>query len=320
MRKRRWFLVSLAVIGTALSLAFGLGRLRPSQGNLYVTSVPPGASIFLDQQFAGVTPKLLEGLARGTHLLRLGQAGYAEVSRTIEIKRRRSEEDFELEPLPATGALIIHSEPTGAHTWIDGERGALTPARTDFVVAGPHEVKVGKAGWITRAETVQVAAGGEVSLNIKLTSAKVAYYLDAIEREPDNSTHYVELGRIYVRNGEVSRAFDLLMTVIDSYGRQGRAMNSIVSSGCIISGAYVDQSILSPNVHVHSGADVRECVVMNDVDIGRGARLRRAIIDKRVRIPDGTVIGYDAEHDKARFTVSDGGIVVVPKDAALAGP
>ena len=103
-------------------------------------------------------------------------------------------------------------------------------------------------------------------------------------------------------------------------GRQGRAMNSIVSSGCIISGAYVDQSILSPNVHVHSGADVRECVVMNDVDIGRGARLRRAIIDKRVRIPDGTVIGYDAEHDKARFTVSDGGIVVVPKDAALAGP
>ena len=58
---------------------------------------------------------------------------------------------------------------------------------------------------------------------------------------------------------------------------------------------------------------------MDDVDIGRDARLRRAIIDKRVRIPDGTVIGYDAERDKARFTVSEGGIVVVPKNVAFAG-
>ena len=100
-------------------------------------------------------------------------------------------------------------------------------------------------------------------------------------------------------------------------GRQGRAMNSIVSSGCIISGAYVEDSILSPNVYIHSGADVRGCVILDNVDIGRGARLRRAIVDKRVCIPAGTVIGYDAESDEARFTVSENGIVVVPKRAAL---
>ncbi len=99
-------------------------------------------------------------------------------------------------------------------------------------------------------------------------------------------------------------------------GRQGRAMNSIVSSGCIISGAYVEDSVLSPNVYVHAGADVRGCVILDNVDIGRGARLRNSIIDKRVCIPAETVIGYDAESDEARFTVSENGIVVVPKRAA----
>ncbi len=101
-------------------------------------------------------------------------------------------------------------------------------------------------------------------------------------------------------------------------GRQGRAVNSLVASGCIISGANVEESVLSPNVHIHSGAEVVQCVVMDDVDIARGARLRRAIIDKRVRVPEGTIIGYDAEQDKARFTVSEGGIVVVPRGMPLA--
>jgi glucose-1-phosphate adenylyltransferase len=100
-------------------------------------------------------------------------------------------------------------------------------------------------------------------------------------------------------------------------GRRGRAMNSLVSSGSIISGAYVEESVLSPNVYVHAGADVRQCVVLDDVEIGRGARLRRVVVDKRVRIPDGAVIGYDEAADRGRFTVSDGGVVVVPEDAPL---
>ena len=225
MRQRRWLPVSLAIVGTALGLAVGLRRLRPSHGDLHITSVPAGASVFLDHQFAGVTPKVVKRLARGTHLLRLGQAGYLEVTRTVTVEKRRSEEHFDLEPLPATGTLVIHSEPTGAHTWIDRERGPLTPARTESVLPGTHEVKVAKPGWSPYTESVEVAAGSEVSLHVKLTSAKVAYYLDAIKREPDNSTHYVELGRIYVRSGDVTRAFDLLMTVMDSYSRQGRAMD-----------------------------------------------------------------------------------------------
>ena len=103
-------------------------------------------------------------------------------------------------------------------------------------------------------------------------------------------------------------------------GRQGRAMNSLVSAGCIISGSDVEESVLSPNVHVHSGAQVSQCVLLDDVDIGRGASLRRTIVDKRVRIPAGAVIGYDEKRDKARFAVSEGGIVVVPKGASVETP
>ncbi len=103
----------------------------------------------------------------------------------------------------------------------------------------------------------------------------------------------------------------------EPHGRQGKAVNSLVSPGCIISGGYVEESVLSPNVHVHSGAEVRQCVVMDDVKIGRGARLYRVIIDKRVEIPQHTVMGYDTEKDRSGFTVSQGGIVVVPKGAPL---
>ncbi len=94
-------------------------------------------------------------------------------------------------------------------------------------------------------------------------------------------------------------------------GRVGLALDSIVSGGCIISGGKVQKSILSPDVHVDQHADVQESVVMENVKIGEGARVRHAIIDKGVIIPPGTVIGYDLEADRSRYTVTKDGIVVV---------
>lgn len=101
-------------------------------------------------------------------------------------------------------------------------------------------------------------------------------------------------------------------TVFNEPGRQGMCLDSLVSHGCIVSGAHVEKCVLSPNVRIHSGSDVQESVVMESVDIGRGCKIRRAIIDKRMHIPDGTVIGYNLEEDKARFSVSPKGVVVVP--------
>ena len=96
--------------------------------------------------------------------------------------------------------------------------------------------------------------------------------------------------------------------------RCGRAMDSIVCPGSIISGGTVEHSIVGPNVRVNSYTHVEDSILFSGVDIGRHARVRRAIIDKDVRIPPGVEIGFDPELDRQRgFLVSDGGVVVIAK-------
>jgi glucose-1-phosphate adenylyltransferase len=82
----------------------------------------------------------------------------------------------------------------------------------------------------------------------------------------------------------------------------------------------VRRSILSPGVQVHSYAEVERSVLLHGVDVGRGAVIRNAIVDKNVTIPPGTRIGVDADHDRARFHVSDGGVVVIGKGETVPGP
>lgn len=99
-----------------------------------------------------------------------------------------------------------------------------------------------------------------------------------------------------------------------SEDRQGKAIDSIVCQGCIVSGGQVERSILSPRVRVNSYAHVEDSILFEGVDIGRHAKVRRAIIDKGVKIPSGVEIGYDLEKDRERgFTISDSGIVVIAK-------
>jgi len=98
-----------------------------------------------------------------------------------------------------------------------------------------------------------------------------------------------------------------------SESRVGRATDSLISEGCIVSGGNVHHSILSPRVRINSYSYVEGAILFEDVTVGRHCKIRRAIIDKHVDIPPGTVIGYDPEEDKARFQVTESGIVVIPK-------
>ena len=99
--------------------------------------------------------------------------------------------------------------------------------------------------------------------------------------------------------------------VLDESGRIGMATNSMVSGGCIVSGAYVKQSLLFSSVTVAEGSEVIQAVVLPQAQIGRNCRITRAIIDKRCIIPDGTVIGEDHAEDAKRFRVTSEGVVLV---------
>ena len=100
-------------------------------------------------------------------------------------------------------------------------------------------------------------------------------------------------------------------------GRTGMAINSILASGTIVSGAVVRNSVVSHDVRVNSYADVDSSIVFSHVNIGRHCRIRHAIIDRDVHIPDGTVIGYDPNEDKKNYFVSANGLTVVTRDYSV---
>jgi glucose-1-phosphate adenylyltransferase len=97
----------------------------------------------------------------------------------------------------------------------------------------------------------------------------------------------------------------------DEEQRRGQAIDSIVSGGSILSGGVVRNSVLGRHVRVHAGALVEDSVILDNCDIGRRARIRRAILDKNVRVPEDTCIGYDRDRDRQFHHVTPSGIVVV---------
>lgn len=99
--------------------------------------------------------------------------------------------------------------------------------------------------------------------------------------------------------------------VFDDDERRGMAVDSMVSGGCVISGAKVTNSLLFSNVRINSYSEVDQTVVLPDVNIGRNCRITRAVIDRGCDIPEGTVIGDDPVADAERFYVSEQGIVLV---------
>jgi len=97
----------------------------------------------------------------------------------------------------------------------------------------------------------------------------------------------------------------------DEEGRRGSAIDSIVSSGSILSGGMVRNSVLGRNVRVHAGSVIEDSIVFDNCNIGRRSKVRRAILDKNVSLPDDTIIGFDPAADRKRYHVTDSGIVLV---------
>ncbi|MCL4470843.1 MAG: glucose-1-phosphate adenylyltransferase [Sulfuricella sp.] len=102
--------------------------------------------------------------------------------------------------------------------------------------------------------------------------------------------------------------------VFDDSDRRGFAVDSLVSGGCIISGAAVRRSLLFSNVYVHSYAEVTDSVILPDVNIGRNAVLNRVVVDRGCDIPEGLVVGLNPDEDAKRFHVTKKGVTLITPD------
>ena len=126
---------------------------------------------------------------------------------------------------------------------------------------------------------------------------------------------------IYDRNWPIwtyQQQFPPAKFVFDDEDRRGMAVDSMVSGGCIISGATVKRSLLFSNCRVNSYAQTREAVLLPEVLVGRHARLNKVIVDRGCHIPEGLVIGEDPELDAKRFYRSEEGVVLVSPDMLTA--
>jgi len=94
---------------------------------------------------------------------------------------------------------------------------------------------------------------------------------------------------------------------------KGLAISSLLADGCLIKGGKLFNSIISNDVIVNDYSDISHSIIYEGVDVGEGCKIKKAIIDKNNKIPPDTIIGYKLDEDKKRFTVSRGGVVVVPK-------
>jgi glucose-1-phosphate adenylyltransferase len=102
--------------------------------------------------------------------------------------------------------------------------------------------------------------------------------------------------------------------VFDDPDRRGMAVDSLVSSGCIVSGAVVRRSLLFSKVRVGEGSVVEDSVVLPNVTVGRNVRLRRVVVDMHCTLPDGFSAGLDAASDRRRFHVTPRGITLIAPD------
>jgi glucose-1-phosphate adenylyltransferase len=107
-------------------------------------------------------------------------------------------------------------------------------------------------------------------------------------------------------------------TVSHGMERIGRTLESLICDGTVVSGGLVERSLIGNNVRVNSYSYIGDSIIMNNCNIGRRAKIRRAIIDKNVNVPEGYEIGYNAEEDAKKFTLTETGIVVIPKNYQFA--
>ncbi|MHC4506963.1 MAG: PEGA domain-containing protein [Planctomycetota bacterium] len=183
---------------TAAAAATGLGVLALGRGDrARIISTPPGASVFVDGEYGGVTPVEIRGLSPGTHALRVQKTGFAPFFGSVDSRGRGALVRVQLEPV-ATGAIDVSTTPTGAEVYLDGELRGRSPLCLERVRTGAHVLRLRKEHHGAVTLTMRVAAGERTIAEADLEDLTLAYLEHAVAAKPDEPFRYMELGH-YLR-------------------------------------------------------------------------------------------------------------------------
>ena len=174
----------------------------------------------------------------------------------------------------------------------------------------PHMIKAGKKVYAYNF----VDNSGE-SAYWRDIGTRDAYYEANMDLVKPNSEFNVHDRKWPIRTNHIQYPPVKTITYIKENGEteNGAIINSLISGGCVLEGAHIEGSIISPNVYVGRNVNIKYSVIMNNVSIGAGAKIQNTIIDKEVVIPEGAEIGYDLAKDRKYFDVTSSGIVIVGK-------
>ena len=206
-------LLSLAALVCFLVVALS------TPGSMEVTSDPPGATVFLDQNKVGQTLLVLQNVDRGEHGLRLALKGYHDEAFPVRIWFGKAKVHVPLKPVPPAGSLNVSSDPSGAVIWLNGSKGPKTPAHFS-ISPGTYLVKIERNGWVAHEQTVEITVDLETSMKVQLSFNRMERILKEIDRQPEALQPYLKLLRLYFNQGEVEKGFQTFQRFIKVYAHQ----------------------------------------------------------------------------------------------------
>ena len=212
----RWIAALLLLCCTAVVVAMSFLKIAP-KGDLSITTVPPGATVFINGRLAGATPLVVRGLATGTYSLRMEKENFAPLLKNIELHHDGLPVN-EVLPKIATGMLKVEMKPEGAEVLLDGELVGHSPLLLTDVQVGEHDLLVRKTNCNPYSRRIEVEAGKQLAYNDELEDKVLTMLNGNIAKEKYRVAHYVDKGHYLFVNNRLNEAAEAYAQALETAG------------------------------------------------------------------------------------------------------